>query len=126
MKTSCSRLVHCPSNNPQNLGIQNETAIGVIPDPFPHPKHRKKRSGHETIFVKGEHHTRTFSCELENFANSRTFSFADYSRYTVYSLLIVQYSQIMLFFGLKCPQFNLLTVFFKNFLRGAYPQTPLD
>ena len=34
---------------PQNPGIQNETAIGVTPDPFPHPKHRKKQSGHETI-----------------------------------------------------------------------------
>ena len=42
MKTSCSRLVFCPSNNPQNLGIQNETAIGVTPDPFPLPKTQEK------------------------------------------------------------------------------------
>ena len=42
MKTSCSQLVHCPSNNPQNLGIQNETAIGVTPDPFSPPKTQEK------------------------------------------------------------------------------------
>jgi len=35
------------------------------------------------LFVKGYHHSRTFSRELEKVANSRTFSFADYSRYTV-------------------------------------------
>ena len=53
-----ARIVSCPDrfflcfgwgNNLQNLGIQNETTIGVTPDPFPHPKHRKKQFGHETI-----------------------------------------------------------------------------
>ena len=32
---------------------------------------------------EGLSHSRTFSRELEKVANSRTFSFADYSRYTV-------------------------------------------
>ena len=36
------------------------------------------------IFVKGYHHSRTFFRESEKVADSRTFSFADYSRYTVY------------------------------------------
>jgi len=38
----CKRLVYNPSNNPQNLGIQNEMAIGVTPDPFPPPKTQEK------------------------------------------------------------------------------------
>ena len=38
-------IVCCPSNNPQNLGIQNEMAIGVTgPDPFTPTKTRTRKA----------------------------------------------------------------------------------
>jgi len=40
------------------------------------------------IFAKDYHHSQMFSRELETVDNLRKFSFADYPRYTVYSLFV--------------------------------------
>ena len=60
------------------------------------------------IFVKGYHHSRTFSRELEKVANSRTFSFADYSRYTVHSVIRLYASTFCYFFAITIHYVNVV------------------